>query len=452
VIPPGLPSLVDPLGRVTNCAGNLLADYSGISVGLYEPEDGTGESGEIGALVPLTATEVPDDPGNDIPKGIEPNLQNSNPYFLTNGNEGSYSFLLDEQRGQLAEGKVYILIVKSPESSDLGERRVRIQIGRRTANAVTYTARSLDGLPLTGVTKSGEPIQPGSTTQDQILGQIINGELEILNAEAGGLSIAVLSLGTSVCEAQAIQIIKTADRVAAEPGDTVIYRLNVRNLSPSNVNNLTVTDTLPLGLQLRDGTVRAAIGETQVPVTASNNGSNVTFQFPGVVLPPAETLTIAYGATLTPDSVRGSGINSAIVNGLRADSGINVGDGPSRFRLRIRPGIVSDCGTLIGRVFVDKNFDGEQQKGEPGVPNAVVFLDDGNRITTDAAGLFSVANVLPGYRTGVLDLTSLPGYSLAPNLRFKENNSPSRLVRLSPGGMVRMNFAVTPTIREEVGK
>lgn len=118
------------------------------------------------------------------------------------------------------------------------------------------------------------------------------------------------------------------------------------------------------------------------------------------------------------------------------------------FLLRIRPGILSDCGTIIGRVFVDKNFDGEQQPGEPGVPNAVVFLDDGNRITTDANGVFSMANVIAGNRTGTLDLSSLPGYALAPNLYFIERNSQSRLVRLEPGGLARMNFAVTPAYGE----
>jgi hypothetical protein len=117
--------------------------------------------------------------------------------------------------------------------------------------------------------------------------------------------------------------------------------------------------------------------------------------------------------------------------------------------MTIRPGILADCGTIVGRVFVDKNFDGQQQPGEPGVPNAVVFMDDGNRILTDADGLFSLINVLPGYRVGTLDLYSMPGYTLAPNLFRIEENSVSRMVRLSPGGMARMNFAVTPTFGED---
>jgi hypothetical protein len=74
----------------------------------------------------------------------------------------------------------------------------------------------------------------------------------------------------------------------------------------------------------------------------------------------------------------------------------------------------------------------------------VVYLEDGNRITTDENGLFSVKCVLPGSHTGVLDPLSIPGYRLAPNKYFIERNSVSRLVRLSPGGMVRMNFGVMP--------
>jgi hypothetical protein len=191
----------------------------------------------------------------------------------------------------------------------------------------------------------------------------------------------------------------------------------------------------------------------RVAIATSQSGSTVVFNAAGVAIPSRQALVIAYAVTLTPDSLRGSGENSASVEGQRTEPPLNiVRDGPALFRLRIRPGLLSDSGTIIGRVFEDKNFDGEQQPGEPGIPNAVIFLDDGTRIVTDPNGMFSVTNVLPGYRTGVLDLSSLPGYTLAPNLYFNERNSQSRLVQLAPGGLVRMNFAVTPAFREEEGK
>jgi hypothetical protein len=174
----------------------------------------------------------------------------------------------------------------------------------------------------------------------------------------------------------------------------------------------------------------------------------VIFSTP-VALPPDQVLDIVYGVLISPDALRGSAENIVYANAERSDNGFRIQDGPSIYRLLIDPGILTDCATLIGRVFVDKNFDGEQQPGEPGVPNAVIFLDDGNRIVTDADGLYSVSCMLPGYRTGVLDFSSLPGYALAPNLYFNERNSQSRLVQLAPGGMMRMNFGVTPTFQEE---
>ncbi|BAY26842.1 hypothetical protein NIES2100_66580 [Calothrix sp. NIES-2100] len=237
-----------------------------------------------------------------------------------------------------------------------------------------------------------------------------------------------------------LEIIKTGDRSAAEPGDTVIYRLTIRNTGQGPARNLSITDRLPLGLRFISKSLTGSIGNTSVSLTA-NAGNNraVTISLnPTTELPAKGTLNVAYAVEVTPDAVRGTGRNLA-----QAQAGTLTSNQASHV-LRIRPGILSDCGTIIGRVFVDKNFDGEQQPNEPGVPNAVIYMDDGNRIVTDANGLFSLANVISGYRSATLDLTSLPGYGLAPNNYFIERNSQSRMVKLAPSSLVRVNFGVTP--------
>ncbi len=244
-----------------------------------------------------------------------------------------------------------------------------------------------------------------------------------------------------------LELIKTGDRAAAEPGDTVIYRLLARNSGTVAINTIVLNDQLPLGMQLLPGSVEGAlvVGNTSTPVAITSvgqSGATATFQYDGV-LGPSQDLVVAYGVQLTPDALRGTGRNLASAQGSTPTQTIR--SGTASHVMRIREGILSDCGTLLGRVFVDKNFDGEQQPGEPGVPNAVVFLDDGNRITTDVDGAFSVVCLLPGARTGTLDLTSLPGYSLAPNLYRIQDNSQSRLVQMAPGSLERMNFGVTPT-------
>ncbi len=427
-------TLIDPLGRITGCAGESLPSYAGFSVGVYET-DAAGI--ELGALVRLTQTEFPDVPNNSIPPGILPNRQNSNPFFLSSDNDGRYNFLLDPNRGQLDVGRTYLLVINPPPNSNYSQRRIRFTITARTDRQVSYRATAIDGKALSTTT--------GETAT--------NGTLTIQNAEQVGVSLAAIDLSASVCQAQALQIIKTSDRATASPGDTVIYRLSIRNLASSPVRNLSITDLLPLGFRFRENSVKAEFQRAIVPVAATDNGSSVQFDLSNVTLPAndnnrASVLNLVYAAILTPDAIRGSGQNRAIVSGIRADNLQPVKDGPATHRLRIRSGIINDCGTIIGRVFIDKNLDGEQQSDEPGVPNAVVFLDDGNRITTDSNGLFSIANVLSGYRSGVLDLSSIPGYTLAPNRFVRERNSQSRLVHLAPGALVRMNFAVTPISNE----
>ena len=429
--------LIDPLGRLTGCNGELLPDYTGFNVGVYEadPNDPTGT--EVKELVPLTRTELPDIPGNGIPVGLAPNRENSNPFFLSNGEQGAYNFLFDPERGQLDPGRTYILLINPPPDSIYQQRRVRLVIEGRNGNIISYNATSLDGKPIS------------TTDNETSQSETIN----IQDAARVGIAFALLDLESSICQAQDVQIVKTGDRAAAEPGDTVIYRISVRNLASTSLKNVVVTDNLPLGFNFLPKSVRGELGNTPVQITTSHNARAITFRAEGVNLAPGsegqnQVLNIAYAAQLTADSIRGTGQNSAILNAERVDNNQPVKDGPATHKLRIEQGILSDCGTVIGRVFVDRNFDGEQQRGEPGVPNAVIFMDDGNRITTDPNGLFSVANVISGYRTGVLDLSSLPGYTLAPNRKFSERNSQSRLVHLAPGGLVRMNFAVTPTFQE----
>lgn len=432
-------ALVDPLGRILACGGQPLPDYTGYSVALYDPDPNDPTGTELGQLTQLTGTELPDIEGNGVFRGLEPNETNINPFPLSNIDEGFYNFLFDPNRGQTDAGRTFILVVNPPEDSGFPQRRIKLEINQSTGsiqnNIVRYTATSLDG-------------QPISTTGGT---QITDTVVFVPNAETVGLDLLGFQFDLGLCQSEQITITKTGDRATAEPGETAIYRLSLRNTGDAGLDNVVVTDQFPLGFKFLPKSVRGQIGDEEVTVTTETNGSTVTFRTDATI-PVGGVLNIAYGAKLTPDAVRGSGRNTATVNAQRADNDFAVKDGPASHSLKIRPGITSDCGTIIGRVFVDKNFDGEQQPGEPGVPNAVIFLENGNRITTDPDGLYSVKNVLPGKHTGVLDLQSLPGYTLAPNVKFKERNSQSRLVNLEPGGMVRMNFAVTPSFGEEAKK
>jgi uncharacterized repeat protein (TIGR01451 family) len=419
--------LVDPYGQITGCNGELLPSYQGFTVALYEA---AANGLDLGNLLDLTQTEFPDAPGNGVSAGLRPNVQNANPFSV--GNDGRYNFLFDASKGQTDVGRSYIMVIKPGVGSGYAQRRIRLAItGKVGTNDLSYTATALDGRPLGA---------------DNVAS--VNGVINIRSAVNTGLSVGVLNFSASTCDAQDVQITKSADRANAEMGDTVLYRLSIRNLSRTALTTLTTTDVLPAGFRFLDKTLQAEVGGVKVPVTVTRNDRTLTIVTPSLSVPVGGVLNLIYATQLTSDAMRGTGENIASVTGKRSDNGTPVKDGPARHKLRVRSGLLSDCGTLLGRVFVDKNFDGEQQPGEPGVANAVILLDDGNRITTDNQGLYHIANVLAGSRTGVLDQTSVPGFTLAPNSTLIERNSQSRLVKLSPGGLARMNFAVTPAAKE----
>ena len=88
-------------------------------------------------------------------------------------------------------------------------------------------------------------IVPATSALKAVATEIVN------SASAGGDNLQpTTSNRTSVTTGQAIlELIKTGDRAAAEPGDTVVYRLALKNTGTSPANNISLTDTLPLGLR-----------------------------------------------------------------------------------------------------------------------------------------------------------------------------------------------------------
>lgn len=432
--------LVDPRGMVTGCDGTPLPSYQGFRIGLYDPDPADPTGTEAKGTTPLTPTALPAAPG--LPAGVALNVQNSNPFPLSDTDKGRFSLLLDPSRGQLDAGRTYILMLTPPPGSPYRQRRIRIVMGARDGQSISYTASSLDGAPI----NSTNGVMSGTHT------------MLIVNTSADGLNLTALNLALTDCEPRQVQISKIGDRSSAEPGDTVVYRILVQNPSSRALGAIQILDTLPVGFDLRQDSVRAAVGSQRVPITLSQSGPVTVFDAGILLLPPGQSLTLAYAVQLTPDALRGDGQNSAVVtaNALTINQGTTiaspVSDGPAVFRLQVRQGLLSDTGTILGRVWVDRNRDGEQQAGETGFPNAVVLLDDGTRIVADPNGLFSSPTVTAGYHTATLDMQSVPGFTLARNHRFRERNSQSRLVHLQPGGMVRLNFGIVPLDTAGAGK
>src|SRR5262249_554102 len=128
--------LIDPRGRVTGCSGEILPDYTGFNVGLYEPDPADPSLSAPRSPVRLVPTQWPGVAGSGIPEGIAPNEKNSNPFFLSRSDPGAYTFLLDPGQGQTAPDRVYLLVVNPPVGSGYVQRRIRIVLRGRSGEFV----------------------------------------------------------------------------------------------------------------------------------------------------------------------------------------------------------------------------------------------------------------------------------------------------------------------------
>ncbi|MBN2059383.1 MAG: hypothetical protein JW882_03105, partial [Deltaproteobacteria bacterium] len=104
-------------------------------------------------------------------------------------------------------------------------------------------------------------------------------------------------------------------------------------------------------------------------------------------------------------------------------------------------GVFTDKGTIIGRVFIDSG--GGQAKKDTGLPNVVLYLEDGTRVITDKSGRFSIAGVIPGTHVLRLDETSLPkGLMPKPGSNRFMGRGHSQFIDMTPGGLFKANFSV----------
>ena len=80
---------------------------------------------------------------------------------------------------------------------------------------------------------------------------------------------------------------------------------------------------------------------------------------------------------------------------------------------------VFDCGDIIGKVFDDRNRNGYQDEGEPGLPGVRIATVRGLLVTTDPYGRFSVGCAdIPDADIGTNFIMKLDARTLVPLLLF----------------------------------
>jgi uncharacterized repeat protein (TIGR01451 family) len=329
--------------------------------------------------------------------------------FVT-GNDGTYGFSL--QPSQIAAGgSTFYLTVSAPGYLN---RRIQLQITPQNDALYTVIYTSKDGQP---VARAGEYALTTSSVQ---------------LANVFGLFGNV-----PLFKSQMLTISKTANQSTAQPGDRLIYTIDVANPSGSTLGTAQIADTLPAGEVYAPGTARLD-GKPLEPATA---GRVLTWTLPPLAAGVKHELI--YAAVVFPSVPAGtlltnSATASAVINGTM----VNV-NASANADVDVVDGALTDRSIITGRVFLDVRRTGRFARGDRGLAGVRIYLEDGSSALSDAEGRFNFPAVRPGMHVLRLDATTLPGGVHADG-RLYGNWTLQRLVHgvLDDGLMQDVEFAL----------
>ena len=174
---------------------------------------------------------------------------------------------------------------------------------------------------------------------------------------------------------------KTTPKLWVSRGELVPYTITATNPGAVPLANISIRDQLPPGFKYREGSAT----RDGRPVTPTVDAGFVAW--PAETFAPKEKKT--YSLMLTVGSGVGDGdyVNRAWA-GL-APAGTQLSN-LAMAQVRIAPDPTLDCPDVIGQVFDDRNANGYQDEGEPGVPGVRMATVNGLLITSDAEGRFHV--------------------------------------------------------------
>jgi uncharacterized repeat protein (TIGR01451 family) len=379
--------------------------------------------GGSSAVIPGARVEVFQDAGGasllNLPTnlGYAPNALNANP-FPTDA-AGHFSF--KPAADQLGSGSAEINYFMRISASGFLTRMIQLSLRPTTVGRFALTLHALDGQALA------------------------DSRFELVNSDIQLNDLAALVMNIPMFEPSGLQIIKSAERARAEIGDMVSYRVEVRNPTTAVISNVVVEDRLPESFHYAGGSALISIGSApQQPIEPQVNGSSINFQIGD--LPAGATAQLLYRVRVGANAAEGNQDNLAIASGVFT-SGDRTQTAPARATVFIVAGIFSTRQVLVGRVFVDVNKNGEFDDGDRPAPGVRLYLNNGQSVITDSAGLYNFPALGDGPQVISIDPVSVPSHYALSDSGQLSGRSWTRLLRTPIGGgsLLRQNFALLET-------
>jgi len=255
----------------------------------------------------------------------------------------------------------------------------------------------------------------------------------------GGQHVVANNIPLDPSDATLIELRKTTSKLTVKKGELLPYRITARNTRSNPVPGAAVVDTLPPGFRYVQGslTVRTMPGGVALPVVPQINGRQVVV--PGQNFAPNETKEYLMVAGVGVGVGEGEFVNQVIAT---QGVGGRVLSNLATATVRVVPDALFDCTDVIGKVYDDKNANGYQDEGEPGLANVRIATVNGVLATTDAEGRYHITcAAIPKDGTGSNLVLKLDERTLPSGYRTTSENPAAE--RATRGKVLKVNFGAT---------
>lgn len=231
----------------------------------------------------------------------------------------------------------------------------------------------------------------------------------------------------------ALIVTKTTPRIDVTRGELVPYTITIRNNLDVRQTDIALVDMIPPGFRYRAGS--ATVGG--IPREPAINVREL--RWPPVTIERGASLQIKLMLIVGTGVSEGEYVNQAWA--LNAFSNV-VASNVATATVRIVPDPTFDCSDIIGKAFDDKNRNGYQDDGEPGLANVRLATVNGLLVTTDSNGRFHITCAdVPNEQRGSNFVLKLDERTLPTGFRLTTPNPGS--VVLTRGKMAKLNFGAT---------
>jgi len=232
-----------------------------------------------------------------------------------------------------------------------------------------------------------------------------------------------------------VVIQKSVAKKEVHIGSFVSYAIEVENVDNAfKYAALKIKDILPGGFKYEKGSARLIRGKSKQKLDAK--GISVV-EFGPFVLNPKEKVTITYLLKVGVGAAQGKHVNKAV-----AVSNDEEVSNLSKATVKVVSDPFIDNAVVVGKIFLDHNANGVQDKGEEGIPGVRLATVTGLVIETDGYGRYHVPDVDSGGfgGRGKNFIIKVDPATLPKGATFTTENP--RVYRVTSGALNTIDFGV----------